>query len=124
MSTPLQTPLGGNPPATDLFGVAVPTEPPHGELRSASDERQRPPPANPRSSMSGAKTIPTTRATKPAAPQMPPLLTICEVAVRLQISTKPVRRWIERGDLHAYRIGRQPRISEEELGAFLARNRR
>ena len=127
MSTPVQTPLGGNPPATDLFGVAVPTnnaEPQHCKVRPASNERQRPPRAKPGASTSGAKTVPTERDTKPAAPQLPRLLTISEVAVRLRICTKTVRRWIDGGDLHAYRIGRQLRVSEEDLSAFMAQTRR
>jgi excisionase family DNA binding protein len=37
----------------------------------------------------------------------------------LDVCEKTVRRFITRGELHAYRIGRQLRISEEELLRFL-----
>jgi excisionase family DNA binding protein len=37
----------------------------------------------------------------------------------LHVSDKTVRRLIARGELHAHRIGRQLRISEEELRRFI-----
>jgi excisionase family DNA binding protein len=46
------------------------------------------------------------------------------VAKKLSVSTKTIRRWIERGELHVHRLGRQIRISEEDLVAFLASHRR
>ena len=52
------------------------------------------------------------------------LLDIPEVGRRLDICDKTVRRFIARGDLHAYRVGRQLRISEEELLLFLELRRR
>ncbi len=48
-----------------------------------------------------------------------PLLTISEVAEFCRVSTRTVRRWIERGELAAHRLGRQVRISEKDLRAFL-----
>lgn len=48
-----------------------------------------------------------------------PLLTVDEVAERLNVSTKTVRRWIKTGELPAYRLGRQIRISEKDLRRFL-----
>ena len=48
-----------------------------------------------------------------------PLFDIPTVARRLGVCEKTVRRFITRGELHAYRIGRQLRISEEELLRFL-----
>ncbi|MBT3358814.1 MAG: helix-turn-helix domain-containing protein [Rhodospirillales bacterium] len=50
---------------------------------------------------------------------IPTLLTISKTAEHLQVSTKTVRRWIDSGDLVAHRIGRQLRISEPDLQAFI-----
>jgi excisionase family DNA binding protein len=52
-------------------------------------------------------------------PASAPLLTIEQTAERLQVSTKSVRRWITAGELVAYRIGRQWRISEPDLQVFI-----
>jgi excisionase family DNA binding protein len=41
------------------------------------------------------------------------------VAQRLDVSEKSVRRYIERGELPAYKIGGQIRIGEEDLQNFL-----
>jgi excisionase family DNA binding protein len=49
--------------------------------------------------------------------------TIPEVAERLNVSTRTVRRWIMRGELIAYRLGSVVRIAESDLRAFLARYR-
>ncbi len=48
-----------------------------------------------------------------------PLMTIPDVAEQLQVSEKTIRRWITSGDLIAHRIGRQLRISESDLQAFI-----
>ena len=55
---------------------------------------------------------------------MPPettdrLLTIRDIADRLRMSQKTVRRWIKNEELAAYRLGRQWRISERDLRRFL-----
>lgn len=50
-------------------------------------------------------------------------LTVSEVARRLTVSEKTVRRWIDRGDLTAHYLGRAIRISETDLRAFLALRR-
>jgi excisionase family DNA binding protein len=47
-----------------------------------------------------------------------------EIAERLKVSTKTVRRWIERGDLHVHHLGRQLRVSEDDLMLFLQKRRR
>ena len=47
------------------------------------------------------------------------LLTIKEVASYCQVDEKTIRRWIAAGDLHAFRLGRQLRISEHELRRFV-----
>jgi excisionase family DNA binding protein len=49
--------------------------------------------------------------------------TISEVAERLHVSARTVRRWIEAGDLVAHRIGGIVRIAESDLRAFLALHR-
>lgn len=51
------------------------------------------------------------------------LLGVVEVAERLALSTKTVRRAITRQELRVHRLGRQIRVSEEDLQAFLARHR-
>ena len=53
-------------------------------------------------------------------PDQPSTLhSIPTVAERLDVSEKSVRRCIGRGELPAYRIGGQIRISEEDLQNFL-----
>ena len=52
------------------------------------------------------------------------LLTVNEVAELLQISSKTVRRWIDRQELRTHRLGRQLRVAEEDLTAFLAQRRK
>ena len=54
----------------------------------------------------------------------PPMLTLKDVATRLQVCTKTVRRWIKQGSLRHHRVGRQLRVSEEDLAAFLALSRK
>jgi excisionase family DNA binding protein len=49
--------------------------------------------------------------------------TIAEVAERLRVSTRTVRRWIKAGDLVAHRFGGVVRIAETDLRAFLALHR-
>jgi excisionase family DNA binding protein len=50
-------------------------------------------------------------------------LTTPDVAERLRVSTRTVRRWIEDGDLIAHRIGGVVRIAESDLRAFVALRR-
>ena len=49
--------------------------------------------------------------------------TIAEVAERLRVSTRTVRRWMDAGDLVAHRLGGTIRIAEGDLRAFLAQHR-
>ncbi|MGO8920871.1 MAG: helix-turn-helix domain-containing protein [Stellaceae bacterium] len=58
-----------------------------------------------------------------AAPKLPRFLSIEGVAQLLGVSTKTVRRWIDDKLLPAHRLGRQLRISEPDLAAFIARSR-
>jgi excisionase family DNA binding protein len=47
-----------------------------------------------------------------------------EVAELLTVSTKTVRRWIGREELRTHRLGRQLRVAEEDLAAFLGQRRK
>ena len=49
--------------------------------------------------------------------------TIRAVAEMLDVSPRTVRRWIDDGDLVAYRRGGVVRIEEKDLRAFLAAHR-
>jgi len=49
--------------------------------------------------------------------------TIAEVAERLHVATRTVRRWIKAGDLVVHRVGGVVRIAEDDLRAFLAVHR-
>lgn len=51
---------------------------------------------------------------------MPTLLTIAEVASRLRVSARTVRRLIASGQIRPTYVGRRPLVSEDELRAFLA----
>jgi excisionase family DNA binding protein len=51
------------------------------------------------------------------------LLDIAAIAARLGVSTKTVRRLIERGELAVHRIGRQLRVSAADLHSYVARQR-
>lgn len=56
--------------------------------------------------------------TKPSS-RLPALMTIPEVAERLQVSIKTIRRWIASGDLPTVRLGSQIRIQPKDLDIFL-----
>lgn len=60
----------------------------------------------------------------PAPNRSPRLNTVKEIADALGVSTKTVRRLIDAGELHAIRVGRQLRISEEDDRTFIALRRR
>ena len=53
----------------------------------------------------------------------PGFLGVAEVAETLGVSVKTIRRWIEQGELRVHRLGRQLRISDEDLAAFISRAR-
>lgn len=59
-----------------------------------------------------------------AARKTSPLLNIQATARRLGVCEKTVRRLIERGELRAHKVGRQHRISEDDLARFLQECRR
>jgi excisionase family DNA binding protein len=52
-----------------------------------------------------------------------PLLTVDDIAERLRVSTRTVRRWIDDGTLPVLRLGRAVRIEERDLQFFLAERR-
>ncbi len=54
---------------------------------------------------------------------LPRLYSIDEVAAELDVSSKTVRRWIAAEGLPVHRLGRQLRISEADLLAFIAQSR-
>lgn len=47
------------------------------------------------------------------------MITITEAAEALGVSTKTVRRWIERRELRHFRLGRAIRIRQTDLVAFV-----
>ena len=49
----------------------------------------------------------------------PQLLTVEDAAIRLSVSTKSIRRWIEAGELPAVRLGRAVRIEEGAVADFV-----
>jgi excisionase family DNA binding protein len=49
--------------------------------------------------------------------------TITEVAERLHVNARTVRRWIVAGDLVVHRVGNVVRVSEADLRTFLALHR-
>lgn len=51
------------------------------------------------------------------------LLSVEDVAKRLDVCAKTVRRWIKRHDLHVHRLGRLIRITEEDLQSFIRQRR-
>ena len=56
--------------------------------------------------------------------RLAPLLTIPATAEKLGVSVRSVRRMIDAGDLHVYRLGRSSRVSEEDIALLLLRSRK
>jgi len=48
-----------------------------------------------------------------------PFFTVHEIAELLQVSEATVRGWIHSGELHAVKFGRDFRVANENLEAFL-----
>jgi excisionase family DNA binding protein len=66
--------------------------------------------------------MPMTKSSKKPFPDPVPsqrLLTVKDVAARLQVSMRTVHRVIDAGQLAVIRIGRAVRVSETALQAFL-----
>ena len=55
-----------------------------------------------------------------SGPSTGPLLTVAEVAEVLRVSNMTVYRLIKAGELPALRVGKNYRIREDELEAFLS----
>jgi len=72
----------------------------------------------------GAAESVTLPAFDPKALSSSSLLTITNVAALLQVSTKTVRRLIDRGELDAIRIGRSIRIQPGALALLISRRAR
>ncbi len=51
------------------------------------------------------------------------LLTVAQVAERLQVNAETVRVWIRKGELDAVDIGNEYRISPEDLRDFIQRRK-
>ena len=60
--------------------------------------------------------------TKPAP--LPRLFTIKDVADHLRTSAKTVRRWIACKEMRVHQIGRQLRVSEDDLTMFVLARRK
>ena len=52
------------------------------------------------------------------------VLSIQAVAQQLDVSTKTVRRWVDRGELPHHRLGRAIKITQPDLSVFMAMRRR
>ncbi len=59
----------------------------------------------------------------PRAEQLDTFFTIAEVAERLKVTERTVRRWIDAGLLRAHKIGSCVRISSRDYADFLSRHR-
>jgi excisionase family DNA binding protein len=55
--------------------------------------------------------------------RIPRLLSVKQAADIVGVSTRTIRRWIDAKELPFHRLGRQIRIAEDDLTAFLAKNR-
>lgn len=62
-------------------------------------------------------------ATKSNRDSIGAFYSIAEVAERLGVNARTVRRWIGDGRLVVHRFGRSIRIAETDLRAFMAANR-
>lgn len=51
------------------------------------------------------------------------LLTLKDVMTRLKVSRATIYRLIERGELHPFKIGHSLRFEEQDLAAFIARQK-
>jgi len=51
------------------------------------------------------------------------VMTVKQVAEKIQATKRMVHDWIRQGKLQAYRAGRQYRITDEQLEAFLTQKK-
>jgi len=54
---------------------------------------------------------------------LPTFYTIRVISEALDVSPRTVRRWIDRGELIAHKLGHSIRISDNDFRVFLARRR-
>jgi len=59
-------------------------------------------------------------ATKPM--RLPQLLSIRQVADHLGVSTRTIRRLIQAGQIPSHRVGRQLRVRDVDVAAYLMRS--
>lgn len=59
-----------------------------------------------------------------ALPRGPQLLTVAEVAGRLKVSVKSVRRLIDKGELRRHVVSSRVRVSSDDLAEYLAECRK
>jgi len=52
------------------------------------------------------------------------VMTVKQVAEKIQVTKRTVYDWIRQGKLQAYRAGRQYRITDEQLEAFLTQTQK
>lgn len=64
-------------------------------------------------------TNPPVQGPQPKMWRAPQLLTVEDAAIRLSVSTKSIRRWIEAGELPAVRLGRAVRVEEAAVADFI-----
>jgi excisionase family DNA binding protein len=55
--------------------------------------------------------------------RIPRLLSVKQAADIIGVSTRTVRRWIAAQELPFHRLGRQIRLAEHDLAAFLAKTK-
>jgi excisionase family DNA binding protein len=55
--------------------------------------------------------------------KLPAFYTVDELCHSLEVTPRTVRRWIGSGLLSAYKVGRQWRVPQADLDAFLASGR-
>lgn len=51
------------------------------------------------------------------------MITVSEVASRLNVSNRTVQNWIDKGLLTAYQFSKEYRIKEEDFEAFLEKSK-
>ena len=66
---------------------------------------------------------PSMNMTNPDSHPVTRMLTVADVAERLQVSQKTIRRKIKDGAIHIHQVGRQHRISEDDLLLYLIKQR-
>jgi excisionase family DNA binding protein len=58
-------------------------------------------------------------AARPGPSSFTPLMTVTETATAMRVSTKTIRRMLDRGELHRVSIGRLVRIRAEDIEQYI-----